>query len=149
MCECCVHCVYSWLQLCYFCLQACNYWTRAAAFSQCLRQRSTLIGVRKSRKMALSWPTSKKILPPLFLSQTHVESVRERVLVFTSLMTGIPLWSRSSWQSTWQLSKVSSCVIPLLFLRKKKRQRRRFSTNWTFSQCHSALAGDLQEPKQG
>ncbi|XP_053853543.1 uncharacterized protein C1orf167 homolog isoform X2 [Vidua macroura] len=37
--------------------QACNYWTRAAAFSQCLRQRSTLIGVRKSRKMALSWPT--------------------------------------------------------------------------------------------
>ncbi|XP_023796382.1 uncharacterized protein C1orf167 homolog isoform X3 [Cyanistes caeruleus] len=37
--------------------QACNYWTRAAAFSQCLRQRSTLIGVWKSRKMALSWPT--------------------------------------------------------------------------------------------
>ncbi|KAM7030467.1 uncharacterized protein C1orf167 homolog isoform 4-T5 [Acridotheres tristis] len=35
--------------------QACNYWTRAAAFSQCLRQRSTLIGVRKSRKMSLSW----------------------------------------------------------------------------------------------
>ncbi|XP_071431789.1 uncharacterized protein C1orf167 homolog [Pithys albifrons albifrons] len=35
--------------------QACNYWTKAAAFSQCLRQRSTLIGVRKSRKMALSW----------------------------------------------------------------------------------------------
>lgn len=46
-------------------------------------------------------------------------------------------------------SKVSSCVIPLSFLRKQKRQRRRFSTNWTFSQCHSALAGDLQEPKQG
>ncbi|XP_058279345.1 uncharacterized protein C1orf167 homolog [Hirundo rustica] len=35
--------------------QACNYWTRAAAFSQCLRQHSTLIGVRKSRKMSLSW----------------------------------------------------------------------------------------------
>ncbi|XP_066059368.1 uncharacterized protein C1orf167 homolog isoform X2 [Chamaea fasciata] len=35
--------------------QACNYWTRAAAFSQCLRQCSTLIGVRKSRKMSLSW----------------------------------------------------------------------------------------------
>ncbi|XP_066190431.1 uncharacterized protein C1orf167 homolog isoform X2 [Sylvia atricapilla] len=34
--------------------QACNYWTRAAAFSQCLRQHSTLIGVRKSRKMSLS-----------------------------------------------------------------------------------------------
>ncbi|RMB91721.1 hypothetical protein DUI87_31951 [Hirundo rustica rustica] len=34
---------------------ACNYWTRAAAFSQCLRQHSTLIGVRKSRKMSLSW----------------------------------------------------------------------------------------------
>lgn len=46
-------------------------------------------------------------------------------------------------------SKVSSCVTPFLFLRKQKRQRRRFSTNWTFSQCHSALAGDLQEPKQG
>ncbi|XP_058674529.1 uncharacterized protein C1orf167 homolog [Ammospiza caudacuta] len=40
--------------------QACNYWTRAAAFSQCLRQRSTLIGVRKSRKMALSWPTKSR-----------------------------------------------------------------------------------------
>ncbi|TRZ19528.1 hypothetical protein HGM15179_007527 [Zosterops borbonicus] len=35
--------------------QACNYWTRAAAFSHCLRLRSTLIGVRKSRKMSLSW----------------------------------------------------------------------------------------------
>ncbi|XP_063273501.1 uncharacterized protein C1orf167 homolog [Prinia subflava] len=35
--------------------QACNYWTRAAAFSQCSRQRSSLIGVRKSRKMSLSW----------------------------------------------------------------------------------------------
>lgn len=45
-------------------------------------------------------------------------------------------------------SKVSSCVILLLLLRKQKRQRG-FSTNWTFSQCHSALAGDLQEPKQG
>ncbi|XP_030918202.1 uncharacterized protein C1orf167 homolog [Geospiza fortis] len=40
--------------------QACNYWTRAAAFSQCLRQRSTLIGVRKSRKMALSWPMKSR-----------------------------------------------------------------------------------------
>ncbi|XP_038015425.1 uncharacterized protein C1orf167 homolog isoform X2 [Motacilla alba alba] len=40
--------------------QACNYWTRAAAFSQCLRQRSTLIGVRKSRKMSLSWPTKSR-----------------------------------------------------------------------------------------
>ncbi|XP_062363393.1 uncharacterized protein C1orf167 homolog [Cinclus cinclus] len=37
--------------------QACNYWTRAAAFSQCLRQRSTLIGIRKRRKMSLSWST--------------------------------------------------------------------------------------------
>uniref|UniRef100_A0A8C8B4N4 Uncharacterized protein n=1 Tax=Otus sunia TaxID=257818 RepID=A0A8C8B4N4_9STRI len=35
--------------------QACNYWTKAAAFSQCLRQCSTLIGARKSRKMSLSW----------------------------------------------------------------------------------------------
>ncbi|XP_069730938.1 uncharacterized protein C1orf167 homolog isoform X2 [Phaenicophaeus curvirostris] len=35
--------------------QACNYWTKAAAFSQCSRQRSTLIGARKSRKMSLSW----------------------------------------------------------------------------------------------
>ncbi|KAM4758614.1 uncharacterized protein C1orf167 homolog [Cyanocitta cristata] len=35
--------------------QACNYWTRAAAFSQCLRQCNTLIGFRKSRKMSLSW----------------------------------------------------------------------------------------------
>ncbi|XP_049652456.1 uncharacterized protein C1orf167 homolog isoform X1 [Accipiter gentilis] len=34
--------------------QACNYWTKAAAFSQCLRQCSTLIGARKSRKMSLS-----------------------------------------------------------------------------------------------
>ncbi|XP_061203994.1 uncharacterized protein C1orf167 homolog isoform X2 [Neopsephotus bourkii] len=34
--------------------QACNYWTRAAAFSQCSRQCSTLIGARKSRKMSLS-----------------------------------------------------------------------------------------------
>nr|XP_041576375.1 uncharacterized protein C1orf167 homolog isoform X2 [Taeniopygia guttata] len=40
--------------------QACNYWTRAAAFSQCLRQRSTLIGVRKSRKISLSWPTKSR-----------------------------------------------------------------------------------------
>ncbi|XP_053941788.1 uncharacterized protein C1orf167 homolog isoform X2 [Cuculus canorus] len=35
--------------------QACNYWTKAAAFSQCSRQRSTLIGARKSRKLSLSW----------------------------------------------------------------------------------------------
>ncbi|XP_064028304.1 uncharacterized protein C1orf167 homolog isoform X2 [Pogoniulus pusillus] len=35
--------------------QACNYWTKAAAFSQCLRQCSTLIGARKSRKMSLAW----------------------------------------------------------------------------------------------
>ncbi|XP_030363504.1 uncharacterized protein C1orf167 homolog isoform X2 [Strigops habroptila] len=35
--------------------QACNYWTKAAAFSQCSRQCSTLIGARKSRKMSLSW----------------------------------------------------------------------------------------------
>ncbi|KAM6240964.1 uncharacterized protein C1orf167 homolog [Porphyrio hochstetteri] len=35
--------------------QACNYWTKAAAFSQCLRQCSSLIGARKSRKMSLSW----------------------------------------------------------------------------------------------
>ncbi|XP_055560355.1 uncharacterized protein C1orf167 homolog isoform X1 [Falco cherrug] len=35
--------------------QACNYWTKAAAFSQCSRQRSTLIGARKNRKMSLSW----------------------------------------------------------------------------------------------
>ncbi|XP_021273332.1 uncharacterized protein C1orf167 homolog isoform X2 [Numida meleagris] len=34
--------------------QACNYWTKAAAFSQCSRQRSTLIGARKSKKMSLS-----------------------------------------------------------------------------------------------
>ncbi|XP_014796819.1 PREDICTED: uncharacterized protein C1orf167 homolog isoform X2 [Calidris pugnax] len=34
--------------------QACNYWTKAAAFSQCSRQCSTLIGARKSRKMSLS-----------------------------------------------------------------------------------------------
>ncbi|XP_017935032.2 uncharacterized protein C1orf167 homolog isoform X2 [Manacus vitellinus] len=40
--------------------QACNYWTKAAAFSQCLRQRSTLIGARKSRKMALSWPLKSR-----------------------------------------------------------------------------------------
>ncbi|KAL2296568.1 hypothetical protein Nmel_015887 [Mimus melanotis] len=39
---------------------ACNYWTRAAAFSQCLRQRSTLIGVRKSRKMSLSLSTKSR-----------------------------------------------------------------------------------------
>ncbi|XP_054705346.1 uncharacterized protein C1orf167 homolog [Grus americana] len=35
--------------------QACNYWTKAAAFSQCSRLCSTLIGARKSRKMSLSW----------------------------------------------------------------------------------------------
>ncbi|XP_035757743.1 uncharacterized protein C1orf167 homolog [Egretta garzetta] len=35
--------------------QACNYWTKAAAFSQCSRQCSSLIGARKSRKMSLSW----------------------------------------------------------------------------------------------
>ncbi|XP_051493263.1 uncharacterized protein C1orf167 homolog [Apus apus] len=35
--------------------QACNYWTKAAAFSQCSRQCSTLIGVRKRRKMSLAW----------------------------------------------------------------------------------------------
>lgn len=97
----CVHCVDSWLQLCYFCLQACNYWTRAAAFSQCLRQCSTLIGFRKSRKMSLSWSMSK-ILPPLF-SQTHVGSVSDEGRVwgisFTSLITGIPLGSGSSRQS--------------------------------------------------
>ncbi|XP_056364203.1 uncharacterized protein C1orf167 homolog [Oenanthe melanoleuca] len=40
--------------------QACNYWTRAAAFSQCLRQCSTLIGVRKKRKMSLSWSTKRR-----------------------------------------------------------------------------------------
>lgn len=34
--------------------QACNYWTKAAAFSQCSRQCSTLIGARKSKKMSLS-----------------------------------------------------------------------------------------------
>ncbi|XP_042739233.1 uncharacterized protein C1orf167 homolog [Lagopus leucura] len=34
--------------------QACNYWTKAAAFSQCSRQCSTLIGARKSKKISLS-----------------------------------------------------------------------------------------------
>ncbi|XP_064381686.1 uncharacterized protein C1orf167 homolog isoform X1 [Dromaius novaehollandiae] len=40
--------------------QACNYWTKAAAFSQCLRQCSTLIGTRKSRKMSLSWSMKRR-----------------------------------------------------------------------------------------
>ncbi|XP_039365444.1 uncharacterized protein C1orf167 homolog isoform X2 [Mauremys reevesii] len=35
--------------------QACNYWTKAAALSQSSRQRCTLIGARKCRKMPLSW----------------------------------------------------------------------------------------------
>ncbi|XP_037737295.1 uncharacterized protein C1orf167 homolog isoform X2 [Chelonia mydas] len=35
--------------------QACNYWTKAAALSQSSRQRGTLIGARKCRKMPLSW----------------------------------------------------------------------------------------------
>nr|XP_023960083.1 uncharacterized protein C1orf167 homolog isoform X1 [Chrysemys picta bellii]XP_042708853.1 uncharacterized protein C1orf167 homolog isoform X1 [Chrysemys picta bellii]XP_042708854.1 uncharacterized protein C1orf167 homolog isoform X1 [Chrysemys picta bellii] len=35
--------------------QACNYWTKAAALSQSSRQRCTLIGARKGRKMPLSW----------------------------------------------------------------------------------------------
>ncbi|XP_030393352.1 uncharacterized protein C1orf167 homolog isoform X2 [Gopherus evgoodei] len=34
--------------------QACNYWTKAAALSQSSRQRCTLIGARKCRKMPLS-----------------------------------------------------------------------------------------------
>ncbi|XP_068771868.1 uncharacterized protein C1orf167 homolog isoform X2 [Struthio camelus] len=40
--------------------QACNYWTKAAAFSQCSRQCSTLIGARKSRKMSLSWSIKRR-----------------------------------------------------------------------------------------
>ncbi|XP_062449491.1 uncharacterized protein C1orf167 homolog [Rhea pennata] len=40
--------------------QACNYWTKAAAFSQCSRQCSTLIGARKSRKMSLSWSMKRR-----------------------------------------------------------------------------------------
>lgn len=59
------------------------------------------------------------------------------------------LRAHGSFDLSLSSSKVSPCVIPLLFLRKQKRQRKRFSTNWTFPQCHSALAGDLQEPKQG
>ncbi|XP_068014545.1 uncharacterized protein C1orf167 homolog [Melanerpes formicivorus] len=35
--------------------KACNYWTKAAAFSQCVRQCSTLIGASKRRKMSLAW----------------------------------------------------------------------------------------------
>ncbi|KAM9115985.1 uncharacterized protein C1orf167 homolog isoform 2-T2 [Pangshura tecta] len=35
--------------------QACNYWTKAASLSQSSRQRCTLIGARKCRKMPLSW----------------------------------------------------------------------------------------------
>ncbi|XP_047923662.2 uncharacterized protein C1orf167 homolog isoform X2 [Anser cygnoides] len=40
--------------------QACNYWTKTAAFSQCSRQCSTLIGARKSRKMSLSWSLKRR-----------------------------------------------------------------------------------------
>lgn len=158
-------------------MQACNYWTKAAAFSQCLRQCSTLIGARKSRKMSLSRSMSKKMCLPLCVSWGHVGSVSEegRGVVFASLMTGIPLWSRCSWQSnsdcglllcsgakglrahgsfdlSLSSSKVSSCVIPLFFPRKQKRQSKGFSTScpsWAFSQCYSPLAGDLQKPKQG
>ncbi|XP_068270821.1 uncharacterized protein C1orf167 homolog isoform X2 [Nyctibius grandis] len=80
--------------------QTCNYWTKAAAFSQCSRQCSTLIGARKSRKISLSWSMSKKMPPLLFLSWGHVGSVSEegREVVFARQMTGIPLWSRCSWQ---------------------------------------------------
>ncbi|XP_067423537.1 uncharacterized protein C1orf167 homolog [Emydura macquarii macquarii] len=35
--------------------QACNYWTKAAAWSQSSRQQCALIGARKCRKMPLSW----------------------------------------------------------------------------------------------
>ncbi|OPJ86172.1 hypothetical protein AV530_011340 [Patagioenas fasciata monilis] len=60
--------------------QACNYWTKAAAFSQCSRQCSTLIGARKSRKMSLSWSIksrsgrekgSASAAPGLFPSAIH------------------------------------------------------------------------------
>ncbi|KAJ7412404.1 hypothetical protein WISP_96941 [Willisornis vidua] len=54
--------------------QACNYWTKAAAFSQCLRQRSTLIGARKSRKMALSWS-----LRPAAADRKGLEGVETKV----------------------------------------------------------------------
>lgn len=169
-----MHCFSSWLQLCYFCSQACNYWTKAAAFSQCSRQCSTLIGARKSRKMSLSWSMSKK-MPSLFLSWGHVGSVSEegRGAVFASQVTEIPLWNRCSWQTNTDCglllcsgakgisvhgssslslssSEVSSCVIPLFFPRKQKWQRKGFSIScpWAFSQCHPPLAGDLQKSKQ-
>ncbi|XP_026718371.1 uncharacterized protein C1orf167 homolog isoform X2 [Athene cunicularia] len=61
--------------------QACNYWTKAAAFSQCSRQCSTLIGARKSRKMSLSWSmkggrgrekgSAPAVPPGLFPSAIH------------------------------------------------------------------------------
>ncbi|KAG6936420.1 chromosome 1 orf 167 [Chelydra serpentina] len=40
--------------------QACNYWTKAAALSQSSRQRGTLIGARKCRKMPLSWSIKQR-----------------------------------------------------------------------------------------
>lgn len=171
MCAACVWCIQSLWQLRYFCLQACNYWTKSAAFSQCLRQCSTLIGARKSRKISLSWSMSKQMPPLPFMGSWGLWCEEGREVVFASQVAGISLWSRCSWplncdcglllssgarglraHGSSDLSLSTSSVILLFLPRKQKRQRKGFCTSclsWAFSQCHSLLAGDLQEPKQG
>ncbi|XP_044301434.1 uncharacterized protein C1orf167 homolog isoform X2 [Varanus komodoensis] len=40
--------------------QACNFWTKAANFRQCIRKQSSLAGARKHRKMPLLWPSRQR-----------------------------------------------------------------------------------------
>ncbi|XP_015275371.1 PREDICTED: uncharacterized protein LOC107117726 [Gekko japonicus] len=40
--------------------QSSNYWTKAAAFHLCLRERSGLVRAPKFRKMPLSWPSKQR-----------------------------------------------------------------------------------------
>ncbi|XP_054857730.1 uncharacterized protein C1orf167 homolog [Eublepharis macularius] len=40
--------------------QSGSYWTKAAAMSLCLRQRSSLVGASKFMKISLSWPSQRR-----------------------------------------------------------------------------------------
>ncbi|KAI1231434.1 hypothetical protein IHE44_0007883, partial [Lamprotornis superbus] len=61
---------------------ACNYWTRAAAFSQCLRQRSTLIESRRGREEDSAptglFPSAIQRWLVIYRSQNRAERLLER-----------------------------------------------------------------------